>query len=354
MALIDPTYLNALGDIYKQRNEALRGFGQSVLGGAANLTNAFMERRGDATQTQAELDNLQGDVQAKQNQLISELGNIRAQRERPGIGAYELAELDQAAAQTESQLRDIGDYQGRLGAIGEITPQNVYKTKMPAAPELVSSTGGKGRTMDIQAGIDATKEAAKAAEAARKEREAQAKWNAEFAQRERLGKERAADRVDVAVATKEAEAAIAKREQQAKSEQAHSKVASTLGEMQKLIDQYGDTLFASDTAFGKIRDSLGTAAGTDAQAARDLFDNLETELTEMAVEARKGTGTISDSDLAVIQRGGVGRRASSAKAARGIIDRILVKSAAKAGTTPQQPQPKGGPVQLHSGEQVIR
>lgn len=346
--LVDPSFLQAYGDIYKQRNQAIQGFGQSLLGGAAQVGAAAIGRKKDA---QA----LQADIEAQRRALEGEAATLSEQAFQIAptseAGPYEQAEARSRLADIGVRQKDIQNQLDQLGAIGDVTWRNVYDKRLPTMPKR-EATGYSGRAKDIetaqaQALAD---QKARQAEAERLRREE--KDIRDYTQRERLGQQKAGERVGSAVAIEQAKKEIAKQEQQEKAQQAHSKVTSTLAEMQKLIDQYGDTLFGSETAMGKARDIGGAALGTEAQAARELFDNLETELTEMAVEARKGTGTISDSDLAVIQRGGVGRKASSAEAARKIIDRILTKSAQKAGVNvPQAPgAPAKGPVTLQPGE----
>jgi hypothetical protein len=351
-SLVDIGYLDALRSALDTRNKAIGQLGQNLLGGAAQIGGAAIQKGNDVKRTQADLDAMSQALQTELGALTKQGADIQAQITT--AGPYERAELESKLSDIAAKRNDVSAQMQGIGAIGDVTRRNVYDIQVPKLAQR-DATSYKGQWADIEADRKAAKEQKDAEAAAKKAADLEAKWAAEFEQKERLGAQKANERVGATIAIEQAKTDMqkqaAKAEAQDKALKAHEKVSSTLGEMRKLIDQYGDTLFASESAFGKIRDTLGTAAGTDAQAARDQFDNLESELTEMAVEARKGTGTISDADLAVIQRGGVSRRASSAKAALAIIDRIGKKSAEK--TRAQALQPARKPAQLAPGESVM-
>lgn len=182
--LVDQAFLQAYGNILGQRNQAIQGFGQSLLGGAAQVGAAAIGRKKDAQALQADIDRDQADVQAQTQQLIDELARIREAKAQPQSGAYESAMLEQAEADTKSKLQDIGRYQQELGGIGDVTFGNVYDIRKPAKLEPIGSAASKGRIMDIQAQRDLEKsiagaEGRKAAEMSRKQAQLESENRAE-------------------------------------------------------------------------------------------------------------------------------------------------------------------------------
>lgn len=261
---LDTSYIDAIQNAYAMRNRGIQQFGEGLTKAAAGITGALLTRRKDASQAQADLDREQGDVQMQERQLIDELANIRAAKQAQGVGQYERAQLDKAEAETTSRLRDIGAYQSELGAIGDITPRNVYATRMPSKLQPIGDASYSGRVADIQAGDKAR---AAADDAARKAAEEER----DRAERIAAENRRRADKI-------------------AEEERAAARQAKK--EAEKAKDESGAALTAGETT--PIATNLNTIKGTlehirTGAANRDKFGRVAGNV-ELAKSKLSGSG----------------------------------------------------------------
>lgn len=282
---LDTSYLNAIQNAYAMRNKGVQQFGDGLMGAAADITGAFLKRRKDAGQAQADLDRTQGDVAMREKQLISELANIRQARQEPGAGQYEQAELERAESDTISKLRDIGAYQSELGAIGEITPRNVYKARMPSQLPDIGSAASSGRLMDLKAQSEleraiAASEGRIAAQAAQEQARLASEQRAE--ERRIAAEERAAER----------EAARNEREKGEKSQV----------DARKQLNELANAADAIDVNFAMIEGNKDILPKVNTATVEAIQKSKGGKLDRAAAWAQRGFEGVSESDVPKISQ----------------------------------------------------
>ena len=366
-SLVDRGLVDAVRSATDSKRNAIRDIistaGESVGGIGAGL----VDRKQELDEKRAKLRAYQDALSNRKKALETERAKLIDMNKTYGMADDgELSEVDKKRSMStidrDAKIRSIDKRLGEIGATEERMPvgenmnfrnfRNVNIPQLEARQDYDPTVEMEEFQQDREYTIaqDQAMQAEAAERAKQQQRAADIEredyWKQKEYELKRQGlqaKSAAPSEYEKTLQRKQATKAVEQQEDQEAATKAHERLEGTLLQMEAMINKYGDDLFGSETLSGMASETFGRLFGTDLAGVRKEFDLLVSGLVEDAVKARKGTGTISDKDLEVIQQGVVNRTASDAKTAKNIISQILSRSARSAGKEapePEAPKPK--------------
>lgn len=333
--LVDLSLVNAYQSALAPLRQSRRDLLESIGGAVGDVGESLVRRRGEMQDTRRNLRDYEQALKIESAGLEDERSKLM-----DFIAKGPPSEREQAVA--DAQLRSIDKRLGEIGRVGETVPQNIgesvtYRNFRDVRPAIL----GKREDYTPDAALQSISAREQSEAMAAKEAQRQQERDQDFARQLQLAQVKARPDRDVFEETamrEEAKLQVQEKKAQDSAKKAHSQIESTLVDLESLIDKYGDSLFGAETLMGGASEVGGRLIGTEMAGARKQFDNLANALVEKAIEARKGTGTISDKDLEVIMQGVISRDAPNAATAKKIIENIRKKSAAKVGSQNEAPE----------------